>query len=161
MSYIDDVRQMLRNVILNIDRYNSLREIVQDKDLAKLGDSLVNFTYSLAKSLVLKRPEAWKVSDRVLSRALEDACLLKILPKRSDRHSKGDAVEALLAYAWLVEIFNIKDIVMVLKGEMDPMDFSNKKLEVNAAVKAFKRLLEEVIPKIEIFLTMRKVKKIS
>jgi len=95
MSYIDDVRQMLRNVILNIDRYNSLREIVQDKDLAKLGDSLVNFTYSLAKSLVLKRPEAWKVSDRVLSRALEDACLLKILPKRSDRHSKGDAVEAL------------------------------------------------------------------
>jgi len=50
---------------------------------------------------------------------------------------------------------------MVLKGEMDPMDFSNKKLEVNAAVKAFKRLLEEVIPKIEIFLTMRKVKKIS
>jgi len=161
MASVDDIRQMLRNTILHIDRYNSLREIVQDKDLAKLGDSLVNFTYSLAKSLVLKKPDAWKVSDKVLSRALEDACLLKILPKRSDRHSRGDAVEALLAYAWLVEIFNIKDVVRALKEEMEPMDFSNKRLEVNAAVKAFKRLLEKVIPKIESFLAMRKVKKIS
>jgi hypothetical protein len=144
-----------------MDHYNSLREIVQDKDLAKLGDSLVNFMYSLAKSLVLKKPDAWKVSDKVLSRALEDACLLKILPKRSDRHSKGDAVEALLAYAWLVETFDLKDAVMILRKEMDPEDFSNKKLEVKAAVKAFKRLLEEVIPKIETLLTMRKVKKVS
>lgn len=161
MTYIDDMRQMLRNTILHIDRYNSLREIIQDKDLAKLGDSLVNFTYSLAKSLVLKKPDAWKVSDKVLSRALEDACLLKILPKRSDRHSRGDAVEALLAYAWLVEIFNLKDVVMILKKEMSPEDFGNKKLEAKAAVKAFKRLLKEVSPKIEIFLTMRKVKKVS
>jgi len=159
MNNIDDIRQVIRNAIPSTTSYKSLREIIQDKGLAKLGDVLVNFMYSLAKSLILGKLDAWKVSDTVLSRALEDASMLKFLPKRSDRHDKGDAVEALLAYAWIMGVFDIKRAIALFKEEVRQGDFINKKLEITAAVKAFRRLLEEIKPKIEKILVMRKVKK--
>ncbi|MHA1722194.1 MAG: ribonuclease III family protein [Candidatus Baldrarchaeia archaeon] len=159
MNNMNDIRQIICNAIFSRVSYKSLREIAQDKGLAKLGDALVNFIYSLAKSLILGKLDAWKVSDAVLSQALENASLLKLLPKRSDKHSRGDAVEALLAYAWIMGIFDIKNAVMLLKDEMKRDDFSNKSLEKIAAVRAFKKLLEEIKPKIETFLIMRKVKK--
>lgn len=159
MNDMNDIRQILRKKIFSTVYYKSLREIAQDKGLAKLGDALVNFIYSLAKSLILGKLDAWKVSDAVLSQALENASLLKLLPKRSDRHSRGDAVEALLAYAWIMGIFDIKSAVMLLREEIKQDDFSSKKLEKIAAVRGFKRLLEEVSPKIETFFDMRKVKK--
>jgi len=159
MNNMNDIRQIICNAIFSRVSYKSLREIAQDKGLAKLGDALVNFIYSLAKSLILGKLDAWKVSDAVLSQALENASLLKLLPKRSDKHSRGDAVEALLAYAWIMGIFDIKNAVMLLKDEMKRDDFSNKRLEKIAAVRAFKKLLEEIKPKIETFLIMRKVKK--
>jgi len=159
MNDMNDIRQILRKTIFSTVSYKSLREIAQDKGLAKLGDALVNFIYSLAKSLILGKLDAWKVSDAVLSQALENASLLKLLPKRSDKHSRGDAVEALLAYAWIMGIFDIKNAVTLLREEIKQDDFSSKKLEKIAAVRGFKRLLEEVRPKIETFFDMRKIKK--
>ncbi|MEX2702161.1 MAG: ribonuclease III family protein [Candidatus Baldrarchaeota archaeon] len=159
MSNMNYIREIIRKTIFSTVSYRSLRDVAQDKGLAKLGDVLVNFIYSLAKSLILGRLDAWKVSDAVLSRALKDASLLKILPRRSDRHSRGDAVEALIAYAWIMGAFDIENAVMLFKEEIRQSDFNNKKLETIAAVKAFKKLLEEIKPKIEILLVMRKVKK--
>jgi len=159
MNSMDDIRQIIRKTIFSTVSYRSLREVVQDKGLAKLGDVLVNFIYSLAKSLILGRLDAWKVSDAVLSRALEEASLLKVLPRRSDKHSRGDAVEALIAYAWIMGIFDVENAVMLFKEEIKRSDFNNKKLEAIAAVRAFRKLLEEIKPKIKILLVMRKVKK--
>lgn len=161
MNSMNNIKQAIRKTAFSTFSYRSLRDIIRDKGLAKLGDVLVNFIYSLAKSLVLGKLDAWKVSDAVLSRALEETSLLTVLPKRSDRHSRGDAVEALIAYAWIMGIFDIENAVMLFKEEMKQNDFNSKKLEAVAAARAFRKLLEEIKPKIKVFLVMRKVKKES
>ncbi|MFW9841404.1 MAG: ribonuclease III family protein, partial [Candidatus Thorarchaeota archaeon] len=50
--------------------HKSIEAIMNDKGLAKVGDNLVNFIYSLAKSVVLGHTTGEKVRDSVLARAI-------------------------------------------------------------------------------------------
>jgi len=55
------------------------REIVLDKDLAKLGDAYTNFAYSLFMSERGGKPAGGKVSSHVLSEAFRRAGLRSLL----------------------------------------------------------------------------------
>lgn len=50
---------------------DTLRQIMRDKQLASLGDAYVNFIYSLALTKIDDRPQAVKVSDRILAEAFK------------------------------------------------------------------------------------------
>lgn len=100
--------------------YESLTELLLDKELASLGDSYVNFIYSLAMSQKKGRPTGAKVNNRVLANAVETSGLRKLLPHRVDRHVRGNAAEALLVFAWLQDILEMEDCIKVLSEEEDP-----------------------------------------
>jgi len=102
--------------------YDSLTELMLDKDLAGLGDSYVNFVYSLAMSRKHGRPTGAKVNNRVLASAVEASGLRKLLPHRVDRHTRGNAAEALLVFAWLDDMLAMEDCIKVLTEEEDPID---------------------------------------
>lgn len=115
--------------------YDSIEEILLDKDLAGLGDSYVNFVYSLAMSKKLGRPTGAKVNNRILATAVDASGLRKFLPHRVDRRNRGNAAEALLVLAWLQDLLEMEDCIKVLTEKEDP-------------VKAFAFLLEKAMHKL-------------
>lgn len=111
--------------------YAGLQEILLDKDLAGLGDMYVNLIYSLALSKRLQRPVGAKVNNRLLAEVVKRSGLRRILPRRIDRHSMGDAAEALIVFAWLRGTMSLDDCVKILEEGENPAE-------------AFAELLREV-----------------
>lgn len=94
--------------------YSSLLEVLTDKQLAKLGDAYINLVYSLALSEREGRPDGTKVKGTILAEALRKAGLRKLLPSRIDKHVLSDAAEAVIVYAWLQNLFTLKESVEIL-----------------------------------------------
>ncbi len=116
-----------------------------DRGLAKLGDSLINFVFSLALSDYLDRPTGDRVPNASLAMALELAGLREIIPPRTDKHGKGDIAEALFAYAWLEGKITIEEVVSILRENLtdDVTHFSRKKEAVGRAFVEVYRVIKE------------------
>jgi hypothetical protein len=110
----------------SLKKYDSLEQLLIDKNLAALGDSYVNFVYSLAISQKLRRPMGAKVDNQTLAEAVVKSGLRKFLPHRVDCHDRGNAAEALLVFAWLNDLLKFGDCTDALNRENDPsIAFSN------------------------------------
>jgi len=107
-----------------------------DKGLAKFGDSLLNFIFSLALSEYLDRPTGERVPNSSLALALEMSGLRKLAPPRSDKHARGDVAEAILAYAWLEGLITIEEAVEIIGRNLteDVTHFSRKKEAIGRAL---------------------------
>lgn len=119
-----------------IRSYNSVEELLLDKDLASLGDSYVNFVYSLAMSQKCGHPTGAKVNNRILAKAVEASGLRALLPHRVDRHARGNAAEALLVFAWLQDTLEMDECIKVL-SQKDP-------------VEAFATLLRQILNRLDL-----------
>ena len=115
---------------------------MNDKGLAKLGDSLVNLCYSLAKSIVLGKPMGEKVRDSVLARAIRANPVYNQLGRRADIGTAADAYEAIMAYLWISEIATIESIVEILTESLDLDSKTSRKEEGKIATSAFHMVLE-------------------
>ncbi|MGD0159563.1 MAG: ribonuclease III family protein [Candidatus Bathyarchaeia archaeon] len=99
-----------------------LAEVLADHDLASLGDSYVNFAYSLALSVKRKKPLGVKVKGSVLAEALRKAGLRDHLGSRMSRHALADAAEALIVYAWLNGCLTLDESVKIMKKSEDAVE---------------------------------------
>jgi hypothetical protein len=99
--------------------YKDLTEVLTDHDLASLGDSYVNFVYSLALSGMRGRASGAKVKGSALAEALKKAGLRKHLPSRMTKHSLADAAEALIVYGWLRNCVTLEESVTVIENAGD------------------------------------------
>jgi hypothetical protein len=124
-------------------QHSSLEMIMNDKGLAKIGDNLVNFSYSLAKSLVLGEATGEKVRDSVLARALRATPIYQKMGRRTDAGRAADGYEAIMAYLWLTEQATINDIVNSLTSTLHIDAKMSRKQEGNAAAVSFQILLEQ------------------
>jgi hypothetical protein len=98
---------------------DTITRIVRDKQLASLGDAFVNFIYSLALTNIHGRPEATKVSDRILSEAFRDAGLREHLGTRLSRKDLANGAESILAEAYRRQLISIEECVVILS--QDPL----------------------------------------
>lgn len=116
-----------------------------DKGLAKFGDSLVNFVFSLALSEYLGRPTGERVPNASLSIALELAGLRHVIPPRTDKHGKGDVAEAIFAYAWLEGKITVEEAAEILRGNFteDVTHFSRRKEAIGKAFAEVFRVIKE------------------
>lgn len=115
---------------------------MKDKGLAKLGDSLVNLCYSLAKSIAIGKPVGEKVRDSVLARAIRASPVYNQLGRRADIGAAADAYEAIMAYLWISEIATIESIVKILTENLDLDSKTSRKEEGKTAANAFHTVLE-------------------
>lgn len=122
--------------VKTLKKYDSIENLLLDKNLAGLGDAYVNFIYSLAMSQRYQNPMGAKVKNQVLADAVEKSGLRRLLPRRVDRHERGNAAEALLVFAWLDELLDLNDCVRMLSEEKEPAE-------------AFANLLREVLKKLD------------
>ena len=107
-----------------------------DRGLAKFGDSLLNFVFSLALSEYLGRPTGERVPNASLAIALEASGLKHIVPPRTDKHGKGDIAEAIFAYAWLEGTITIEEAVEIIRENLDDdvTHFARKKEAIGRAL---------------------------
>lgn len=96
-----------------------LTEVLSDHKLASLGDSYINFVYSLALSNQTGNPSGAKVKGAVLAEALRKAGLREFLPSRMTKHMLADAAEALIVYGWLHNCTTLQESVAMLQKPQD------------------------------------------
>jgi hypothetical protein len=125
--------------------HEDVESIMNDKGLAKVGDGLVNFCYSLAKSLVLGQATGEKVRDSVLARAIRATPVYRHMNRRTDAGRAGDAYEAIMAYLWMTEKISISDMVDSLSESLDITSTTSRKKEGEIAAVAFQKFLESNI----------------
>lgn len=128
-----------------LKKFRSFRKILTNKNLARLGDALINFAYSLAKSRIEGTPTGAKVQDKALAEAIRKTKIKKVLPLRSKEDTLGDAVEALCAYSWLNQTMTIEEMVETIQNALQGEDITHPRLEKKACTKAFAELLNKII----------------
>lgn len=94
--------------------YTNLTAVLTDHKLASLGDTYINFAYSLALSNKRGEPSGTKVKGSVLAKAIRKAGLREYMPSRMTRHLLADAAEALVVYAWLHGYITLNETVAVM-----------------------------------------------
>ena len=144
--------------------YQDLKQILTDKALSKFGDSLVNFTYSIAKSMVLRMPTGEKVPDKTLGSALRATTLRKQVPSHAKMGTLGDVVEAFIAFMWITERLSLQQIVEILVDNLKHRDLSDRKKESRAARDAYLSLLNislKILKELPIQITEDVTEKIS
>ncbi|RDE13082.1 MAG: hypothetical protein C4K47_06845 [Candidatus Thorarchaeota archaeon] len=125
----------------------TIHDIMNDSGLAKLGDSLVNLCFSLAKSVVIGCPTGEKVKDSVLARAIRSSPIYASIGHRTDPGSAADAYEAVMAWLWLNRKTTIDSVVDSLTKSLLAEDMEREKSAKRndeSAVRAFQSLLEQV-----------------
>jgi hypothetical protein len=104
-------------------------DVLTDHKLASLGDSFINFAFSLALSEKKGAPEGKKVKGTLLAEALRRAGLREHLPSRMTSHMLADAAEALIVYAWLQGHITLEETVAILEKNDDPVEDLSHLLE--------------------------------
>jgi hypothetical protein len=94
-----------------------LRQVMRNRQLARLGDAFVNFVYSLALTHVTGTPQGTKVSDRLLSQALKLAGLRDELGTRVTKKDLANASESLLAEAYRRNVLTIEESVRIISEQ--------------------------------------------
>lgn len=96
-----------------------MREILENRKLAALGDAYTNFIFSLALTKKSGEPTGSRVDSRILATALRKAGLRGSLPSRTSRHTQADAAEALIVYAWIKNLTSLEEVVSILAKRSD------------------------------------------
>ena len=128
-------RKQLRFQIDEKKPQDSLLAFILTKGNSKLGDALVNFIYSLAKSAVSTQVTGTKVSDFILATAYRSSLWMNndILKLKGKKGYLADHVEALILYFWVFEFVTLK-----------PEKLHHPREEEQIAVLSFKNLLNEL-----------------
>ena len=144
-------------LIRDLDLNKSPKAIGTDKGLAKLGDGIVNLTYSIAKSIYLTKNSpnnkilrtGVKVSKTILATALKNSNMKNFAKTRADAHDLADTAEALVAYVWLSKKISLDEIINYLWKNLTG-DLNIRNEEIKSATEAFTNLLnhiKELLPK--------------
>jgi hypothetical protein len=137
----------------DINQNLSQKVIGTNKGLAKIGDELVNFTYSVAKSIYLTKHSSnnkviltsKKVGKIILANALKEANMKQFAKNRADAHDLADTVEAIVGYIWLSKKMNVEEIIDFLVSGFEG-DLNTRNDEIKQAQLAFTKLLNHVKP---------------
>ena len=137
-------------LISDLIQINTQKSIGTDKGLAKIGDGIVNLSYSIAKSIYLTKNSSnkilrtgLKVSKRILSNALKNAEMKSFARSRADAHDLADTVEAIIAYVRLSKKIALYEIIDFLTENLSG-DLHNRTEEIQSATEAFTNLLNYI-----------------
>lgn len=109
--------------------YRNLTEVLEDHKLASLGDTYVNFIYSLALSQKNRKPVGVTVKGNILAEALRRAGLREHVSSSMSSHDLADAAEALMVYSWLSDCVTLEESVKTLAKNDDPVECLRQLLE--------------------------------
>ncbi len=106
-----------------------------------LGDSFVNFIYSLALSKIMDKPVSKRVSNETLYQAFNTTPLRDL--KIKGKHKIADFVESFIFYAWKNNIISMQECVDILEKNLI------KEHLKESSIKAFSDLINVIIKKFD------------
>ncbi len=114
-----------------------LKQVLTDRNLAQLGDSILNFTLSAALTRVTRRPTGRRVKNSLLTPLIDSSSLKLLLPLRTSRRDRANAFEALAGYLWQKKAYGIEELIDVMAKPVDPFfsDSESERLSLQAALK--------------------------
>ncbi len=120
-----------------------LKRVLTDRNLAQLGDSILNFTLSAALTRVTHRPTGRRVKNSLLTPLIDSSPLKLLLPLRTSRRNRANAFEALAGYLWQKKAYGIEELIDVMAKPVDPFlaDSESERLSLEAA---FKLLVDRI-----------------
>lgn len=138
-------------LIKDLNLNKSQKIIGTDKGLAKIGDGIVNVSYSVAKSIFLTNNNpnnkivrtGKKVGKNILETALKNANMKQFARSRANAHDLADTVESLVAYVWLSNKMTLKEIINFLVENLSG-DLSDRNEEIKNSTIAFTNLLNYI-----------------
>jgi hypothetical protein len=129
------------------------KAIGTDKGLAKIGDSIVNLSYSIAKSIYLTKKSSsnqiirtgQKVSKTILANALKNANMKEFAKNRANAHDLANTVESLIAYIWLLNKISIEELINLITINLSG-NITRRFDEIENATFAFTKVLISIKP---------------
>ncbi len=128
----------------NANNYSNIFEIINDHNLAKLGDVFANLIFSIAISESIKSITSKKVSGTILGNAFRRSDFSKYVHLRSDLHTLADYSESIICYSILSEIVSIEACVNILNLELTDINIQNRNMFNIKAINAFQKLLNYI-----------------
>ena len=126
----------------------TLESILQNHDLAKFGDAVVNYVYNMAVFKSQNQLQGIKVWDSCLAEACKASPLRKYVGSRKNKGDLGDAVEAFIAYIIIRNEQKISHIVELLTSALRISVTSKTERELCSG--AFTSLLNALCEELEI-----------
>ena len=125
--------------------------VMRDHALAKFGDSLINFVYSLARTKVMNEPIGERVYDKALAEAVKHIGLRTVMRSSLSAGEIGDGAEALIGYAYLNDIMTIDEMVERICGYLEDTkeELQNRKWERENMIYSIAIVLDEIKVRIE------------
>ncbi|MGD8565077.1 MAG: ribonuclease III family protein [Candidatus Bathyarchaeota archaeon] len=102
-----------------VGTHKNLGQILEDRQLASLGDIFVNLVCSLVISNRKGRPVGAKIKGSILAEAVKRSGLREYMPPRTDKHALADAAEALVVYGWLHKHITLEECLTTLEMNRD------------------------------------------
>lgn len=124
---------------------STLRDILESKKLAQLGDFLANFIYSSVKIGNFDINGSVHVWDRSLKDAMEKANLRVEMGKKVKPDKVADAAEALIAFAYFRNLITLDEMTDLIHESLNVSDLSSPRKEKDACADAFSVVLEKII----------------
>ncbi len=112
-----------------------LKRVLVDRNLAQLGDSILNFAASAALTNVRSRPTGRRVKNRLMTPLIDSSALKQLLPLRTSKRDRANAFEALAGYLWQKKAFKIEELIEVMEKPGDSFidDSEFERLSLQAA----------------------------
>ncbi len=129
-----------------------LLPIMRNHGLAKFGDTLTNFIYSLAKTKVQGEAVGARVFDKALAEVIHQTGLRCVMQSSASSGDLGDGVEALVGYAYLNEIMSIEEMVTLLVSSLETIpkkDLVERSKEKGNMIISFIKIVEEIIDRLK------------
>jgi hypothetical protein len=121
-----------------------IRIILQSKELARLGDFLVNYIYSAVRIGKYGLAASIHVWDKSLTKAMALANFRAYLGKKTKPDRVADAGEAFVAYAYLTKLMTLEDMISIIDENLSETNFNSKVREKEVCAIAFSKLFEKI-----------------
>lgn len=136
----------MKKATLSIELKQKLVLIMRDHSLAKFGDSLINFVYSLARTNVMKKPIGERVLDKALAEAVKNSGLRSVMKSSASAGDIGDGAEALIGYTYLNDLMTIEEMTEIISNYLENTkdDLQDRKWERENMIHSITIILEKI-----------------
>jgi len=119
---------------------------MRSHELAKFGDSLVNFAYSLMKTKATGTPTGVRVLDKALAEAVRQTGLRSVLHSSISAGEIGDGAEALIGYCFLEGLLSLDEMIAIMNKvayeNESPKENNTRMREKEQMTRVFTALLQ-------------------
>lgn len=122
---------------------SELRRVLTNKNLAQLGDSILNFAFSAALTRSTGRPTGRRVKNNLMTSIIDTSALSEVFSLRTSRRDRANGFEALAGYLWLHGLLQPEELIDAMAKAVESAD-DDREREPKALQACFKLIVDRI-----------------